>query len=41
MDRTIERLSALARPDDAAEEDLPEEIYSRAEMMQGPTFDDT
>ncbi len=41
MDRTIERLSALARPDDEAEEDLPEEIYSRAEMMQGPTFDDT
>jgi hypothetical protein len=35
------RLSAPSGPDDEDEEDLPEEIYSRAEMMQGPTFDDT
>jgi hypothetical protein len=41
MDRTIERLAALTGPDVDEEEELPEDIYSRAELMQGPTFDDT
>jgi hypothetical protein len=41
MDRTIERLAAPTGPDVDEEEELPEDIYSRAELMQGPTFDDT
>jgi hypothetical protein len=39
MDHTIDRLNGI--DEDSEEEDWPEEVYSRAEMVQGPTFDDT
>jgi len=39
MDRTIERLTSPY--DDVEEEAWPEEIYSRAEMVEGAVIDDT